>query len=66
MSRCQRKIVPGVMSKCSAAWRERGMSVSSAANSARPVQVSPRPRCCLPLQDRQLVAQQKDLGVLPR
>ena len=40
ISRCQRKIVPGVMNKCSALWRERGMSVSSTANRARSVHVS--------------------------
>ena len=40
ISRCQRRIVPGVMNECSAPWRERGMSVSSAANSARSVHVS--------------------------
>ena len=39
-SRCQRRIVPGVMNKCSAPWHERGMSVSSAANSARSVHLS--------------------------
>ena len=40
IARCQRRIVPGVMNECSAPWRERGMSVSGAANSARSVQVS--------------------------
>ena len=40
ISRCQRRIVPGVMNECSAPWREREMSVSSAANSARSVHVS--------------------------
>jgi hypothetical protein len=40
ISRCQRRIVPGVMNKCSAPWHERGMSVSSAANSARSVHLS--------------------------
>jgi hypothetical protein len=40
ISRCQRRIVPGVMNACSAPWHERGMSVSSAANNARSVQVS--------------------------
>ena len=34
------QIVRGVMNECSAPWRERGMSVSSAANSARSVHVS--------------------------
>jgi len=40
ISLCQRRILPGVMNECSAPWRERGMSVSSAANSARSVHVS--------------------------
>jgi hypothetical protein len=40
-SRSQRRIVPGAMNQCSAPWRERGMSVSSTANSARPAQASP-------------------------
>ena len=40
ISRCQRRIVPEVMNECSAPWRERGMSVSGAANSARSVHVS--------------------------
>ena len=40
ISRCQRRIVPGVMNECNAPWHERGMSVSSAANNARSVHVS--------------------------
>jgi hypothetical protein len=54
------------MNTCSAPWHERGMSVSSAANNARSVQVSLVLRRRLPPQDRQLVAQQKNLSVLPR
>ena len=39
-SRCQRRIVAGIIGKRSPAWRDRGITASSAANNALSAQVS--------------------------
>ena len=66
MSRCQRRIVSGVTSSRSPWRRALGITLSRAASSARSAQFSFGRRGCLPLQDRELVAQDQDLGGLPR
>jgi hypothetical protein len=66
MPRCQRKIVPGVTISRIAARRSAGTVPARSASHARPghvqTRMSARP---LTLSHSELMAQHKDLGVLP-
>ena len=65
MSRCQRRIVSGVTSRRSLWRRALGITLSSAAKSARVRPVQLWPARLPPLQDGELVAQDQDLSGLP-
>src|ERR1019366_5215518 len=66
MSRCQRRIVSGVTSSRNPWRRALGITPGSGREQGpvRPVQL--RAARLLPLQDRELVAQDQDLGGFPR
>ena len=66
MSRCQRRMVSGATSSRSPSRRALGITLTRAASSARVRPRQLRAARRLALQDHELVAQDQDLGGLPR
>jgi len=66
MSRCQRRMVSGATSSRSPSRRAFGITPTRAASSARVRPRQLRAARRLALQDHELVAQDQDLGGLPR